>query len=421
MSIGSFSSSLSGLKANQVKLAVIGNNLANLNTVGFKAGQVSFADMVSQSVAGSSPNPMQVGLGVAPSSISANFSQGGIDFTGVATHVAIQGNGFFVVGDADNRGFTRAGNFSFDQNGRLVTADGGAVQGFTAINPANGQIDAAGQPGDIVVPPGVLRPPVATALFGMVSNLDSNAAVGGVFTSSVPMYDSLGVSHTATVTFTKVANGAWNYAVSLPGQDVVGGVAGVPENIANGALTFDGDGLLATVNGGVPADLVIAAPAWANGAAPVDITWDLVTDAGLAQLTSFGAPSGTSSITQNGSPAGAINGLTINAEGEILASFGAGQVVAVGILAMATFNNPQGLVKGGGNLLAEGGASGAPSVGTAGTGGRGTLIGSSLEQSNVDIAQEFTQMILAQRGYQANSKSINVADELLLEALNLRR
>ena len=308
MSIGSFSSSLSGLKANQVKLAVIGNNLANLNTVGFKAGQVSFADMVSQSVAGSSPNPMQVGLGVAPSSISANFSQGGIDFTGVATHVAIQGNGFFVVGDADNRGFTRAGNFSFDQNGRLVTADGGAVQGFTAINPANGQIDAAGQPGDIVVPPGVLRPPVATALFGMVSNLDSNAAVGGVFTSSVPMYDSLGVSHTATVTFTKVANGAWNYAVSLPGQDVVGGVAGVPENIANGALTFDGDGLLATVNGGVPADLVIAAPAWANGAAPVDITWDLVTDAGLAQLTSFGAPSGTSSITQNGSPAGAING-----------------------------------------------------------------------------------------------------------------
>mgnify|MGYP000184199625 CR=1 FL=1 len=421
MSIGSFSASLSGLKANQVKLAVIGNNLANLNTVGYKAGQVSFADMVSQSVAGSSPNPMQVGLGVAPSSIAANFSQGGIDFTGVATHVAIQGNGFFVVGGANDRGFTRAGNFSFDQNGRLVTADGAAVQGFTAVNPITGEIDATGQPGDIVVPPGVLRPPVATGLFGMVSNLDSNAAVGAVFTSSVPMYDSLGVSHTGTMTFTKTGVGAWTYAVSVPGQDVVGGAAGVPENIANGALTFDGDGRLATVNGGAPADLVIAGPDWVNGAAPVDITWDLVTDAGLAQVTSFGAPSGTSSITQNGSPAGAINGLTISASGEILASFGAGQVVAVGQLAMATFNNPQGLVKGGGNLLAEGGASGAPSIGTAGTGGRGTLIGSSLEQSNVDIAQEFTQMILAQRGYQANSKSINVADELLLEALNLRR
>jgi flagellar hook protein FlgE len=421
MSIGSFSSSLSGLKANQVKLAVIGNNLANLNTVGYKAGQVSFADMVSQSVAGTSPNPMQVGLGVATSSISSNYSQGGIDFTGVATHVAIQGNGFFVVGGDNDRGFTRAGNFSFDQSGRLVTADGKPVQGFTAVNPATGEIDATGQPGDIVVPPGVLRPPAATALFGMVSNLDSNAAVGTVFTSSVPLYDSLGISHTTTMTFTKTGVGAWTYAASVPGQDVVGGLAGVPENIANGAITFDGDGRLATVNGGVPADLVIVGPDWTNGAAPVDITWDLVDADGIAQVTSFGAPSGTSSITQNGSPAGSINGLSINASGEIVASFGAGQVVAVGQLAMATFNNPQGLVKGGGNLLAEGGASGPANIGTAGSGGRGTLIGSSLEQSNVDIAQEFTQMILAQRGYQANSKSINVADELLLEALNLRR
>jgi flagellar hook protein FlgE len=271
------------------------------------------------------------------------------------------------------------------------------------------------------VPPGVLRPPTGTTLFGMVSNLDSGTAVGTAFSSSVPVYDALGTAHTATMTFTKTGVGAWTYALSVPGQDVAGGVAGTPFNIANGALTFDGAGRLLTVNGGAPADVVVNGPDWTNGAGALDFTWDVVNGDGVAQVTSFSAPSGTSAVTQNGSPAGAINGLTISASGEIMASFGAGQVVAVAQLAIANFNNPQGLVKAGGNLLAESGASGAPNVGTAGTGGRGTLIGSSLEQSNVDIAQEFTQMILAQRGYQANSKSINVADELLLEALNLRR
>jgi len=421
VSIGSFSSSLSGLKANQVKLAVIGNNLANLNTVGYKAGHVSFADLVSQNVSGTSPNPMQVGLGVSPSSIASNFSQGGIDFTGVATHVAIQGNGFFIAGGANDRGYTRAGNFGFDQNGRLVTADGRPVQGFTAINPVTGQIDTAGQPGDIVVPPGVLRPPTPTNSFTMVSNLNAAAPIGAVFTNAVPVYDALGAAHTATMTFTKTGANTWTYAMSVPGQDVVGGVPGVPFNVGNGVLAFDGTGRLATVNGGVPADIPFNSPVWANGAAAVNITWDLINPQAAAGITHFGAPSGTSSVTQNGAPAGAINGLSISASGEILASFGAGQIVAVAQLAIANFNNPQGLVKGGGNLLSESGTSGAPNVGIAGTGGRGTLIGSSLEQSNVDIAQEFTQMILAQRGYQANSKSINVADELLLEALNLRR
>lgn len=421
MSIGSFSASLSGLKANQLKLAVIGNNLANMNTVGYKASQVTFADLVSQSVGGTSPNPTQVGLGVAPSGIAANYSQGGIDYTGVATHVAIQGNGFFVIGGANDRGYSRAGNFGFDDTGRLVTADGRAVQGFTAVDPLTGQIDTTGQPTDIIVPPGMLRAPVATNLFSMATNLNSAAAVGNVFASSVPIYDSLGVAHTATVTFQKTGVGAWTYTVSVPGQDVAGGAAGVPVAIAQGALTFNGTGQLATVNGGAPADVVVNGPAWANGAAAVPFTWDLVNAAGASMLTSFGAASGTSSVTQNGSPAGAINALSIGSSGELLATFGAGQVVAVGQLAIATFNNPQGLVKGGGNLLAESGASGAPNVGVAGTGGRGTLVGSSLEQSNVDIAQEFTQMILAQRGYQANSKSINVADELLVEALNLRR
>ena len=421
MSIGSFSSSLSGLKANQVKLAVIGNNLANMNTVGYKAGQVTFADLVSQSVGGSSANPMQVGLGVTTSAIAANFSQGGIDATGVATNVAVQGNGFFVIGGADARGYTRAGDFSFDQNGRLVTSDGHAVQGFTSIDPTTGNVITTGQPTDIVITPGVLRPPSPTRQFGITSNLNSASPVGTTFSSAVPVYDSLGVAHSATMTWTKTGVGAWSYAMSVPGADVTGGAVGAQVNVGVGTMTFNGAGQLASVNGGVPADVVFTGPAWSNGATAGNFTWDLVNAQGVASVTSFGAPSGTASITQNGSGASSINGLTIGPSGELLASFGAGQVVSVAQLAIANFNNPQGLVKGGGNLLTESGSSGSPNIGTAGTGGRGTLIGGALEQSNVDMAQEFTQMILAQRGFQANSKSINVADELLQEALNLRR
>ena len=198
-----FSSSLSGLNANQQKLNVIGNNLANINTIAFKSSSVQFMDLVSQNVGGSSPNPMQVGLGVTTGSISPNFSQGGVENTGVPTHVAIQGRGFFVVGTGSNdRSFTRAGDFSFDSNGRLVTAEGLPVQGYTAVDPITGAIVATGQPSDIVVPPGVLRAPGATTSFGTLTNLNASAAVGDKFTASVQIYDALGAVHVATVTYT---------------------------------------------------------------------------------------------------------------------------------------------------------------------------------------------------------------------------
>jgi flagellar hook protein FlgE len=168
--------------------------------------------------------------------------------------------------------------------------------------------------------------------------------------------------------------------------------------------------------------VAITSPAWSNGAGATDFSWDLVDANGSPSLTGYAAASATSSVTQNGSATGSIAGIIIiDAEGRLQASFGAGRTVVIGQLAMASFNNPQGLVKLGTNAFSESEASGAASVGTPGSGGRGSLIGGALEQSNVDIAQEFTQMILAQRGYQANSKSITVADELLLETLNLKR
>jgi len=199
----SFSTSLSGLNANQQALNVIGNNLANINTIAFKASTVEFADLVSQSVGGSSENPMQIGLGVTTGSISPNFTQGGIENTGVPTNVAIQGSGFFVLGGGQGtRSYTRAGDFSFDANGKLVTPDGLAVQGYTAVDPTTGQIVTTGQPTDIVVPPGVLRAPTATTQMSTVSNLDASAAVNDTFASSVQIYDALGQAHVATISYT---------------------------------------------------------------------------------------------------------------------------------------------------------------------------------------------------------------------------
>ena len=416
-----FSASLSGLNANQQKLNVIGNNLANINTIAFKSSSVQFMDLVSQSAGGTGVNPMQVGLGVTTGSISPNFRQGGIENTGVPTHVAIQGSGFFVVGEDNQRSYTRAGDFSFDASGMLVTAEGLPVQGYTDTDPLTGAIITTGQPSNIVVPPGVLRPPSPTTQIGTVSNLNATAAVGDTFTTSVQLYDSLGVPHVATVTYTNTAAGAWDYSITVPGEDITGGTAGTPEEIAAGSLTFDADGKLDQVDGGAAADVTITGPAWSNGATAGDVVWDLVDNNGVASLSGFSAPSATSSITQNGFAAGTIDSISINAAGEIIASFGTGRSVAIASLALANFNNPQGLVKLGSNRFSESEAAGLPNVGVAATGGRGTIIGNSLEQSNVDIATEFTQMILAQRGYQANSKSITVADELLLETLNLKR
>lgn len=422
MSVNSFSAALSGLNVNQQKLTVIGNNLANINTVGFKASNVEFADLVHQSVGGPSDNPMQIGLGAVTGSISPNFSQGGIETTGISTHAAIQGAGLFLVGDPSARAYTRAGNFTFDANGVLVTPDGQPVQGYSTINPATGQIDVTAQPADIVIPPGVLRAPRATTLFGTRTNLNAASPVATTFAASAQIFDSLGQSHVVTINYTKSAANTWGYTMTVPGAEVSGGTPGTPFTIATGTVGFNNAGVLTTVNGGAAADVVVTAPTWANGAAATNFSWDLVDATSVPTLTGYAAASATSSVTQNGLATASVpTQVAINADGEIIASYGVGQSVTIAQIAMATFNNPQGLVKLGTNLYSQSEQSGAPSVGTANSGGRGAIIGGALEQSNVDVATEFTQMILAQRGYQANSRSITVADELLLETLNIKR
>jgi flagellar hook protein FlgE len=419
MAVGSFSAGLSGLNANATYLSVIGNNLANINTIGYKTSAVSFADLVSQTVGGTSINPMQVGLGVLTGSISPVHSQGAIENTREATNVAIQGQGFFIVRGESGNAYTRAGNFSFNADGELVTTDGWRVQGFTQTDPVTGAVITTGAMADIIVPPGVLREPVATTNVRTLINLDADAPVTGAvnFSTPIKIIDALGSPHVITVDFEKTGPGAWTYTANVPEADVNGG-AGVFQ-LATGVLTFDGNGTLTNP----AADLQFTAPAaWANGAVGTNIVWDITPPpADTPSITSFSSKSETSSLTQNGSAAGQISNISVDSEGQIIATFGAGQTVAVGQLGLANFNNPKGLVKLGANRFGESQAAGIPNVGTAGTGGRGTLIGSAIEQSNVDIAQEFTQMILAQRGYQANSRTITVSDEVLVETLQLKR
>jgi flagellar hook protein FlgE len=430
MAVGSFSAGLSGLNANSVYLNVIGNNLSNINTIGFKASSVTFMDLVSQTTGGSSINPMQVGLGVVTGSMSPIFNQGAIESTGEPTNAAIQGSGFFVVKGPDGAQFyTRAGNFSLNNEGVLISPDGYKVQGWSAVDPATGHIVTTGAPADIIVPAGVLRDPVQTTQINLQSNLDSGASVGDTFDTPIQIFDSLGESHIMTATFTKTAAG-WDWNMTVPGDEVAPASL-VPVSVASGTMTFDGFGQVATFapagpatgGGAAPAitDVTFNAPAWANGATASAITWDLVDDNNVVQLTGFASPSATASKSQNGAAAGKIDNISITVDGSIVATFGAGQTVSIAKIAIANFNNPKGLVKMGSNRFGESQASGIPNIGEAGTGGRGTLIGSALEQSNVDIAYEFTQMILAQRGYQANSKSITVSDELLVDTLSMKR
>jgi flagellar hook protein FlgE len=263
-----------------------------------------------------------------------------------------------------------------------------------------------------------MRAPAPSTVFQAVTNLDAGTPVGATYATAVQIYDALGAPHVLTMTYTNTGPGAWTYNLTAEGAEVAGGTPGVPSSLGTGAVAFNASGILTTP----AADVVLTTPAWANGAAAGSITWDVLSGSSTTPtLTGFATTSATSSITQNGAPAGMITDISIDRSGRITATFGAGQSVVMGQLAMASFNNPQGLVKLGGNRYGESEASGLSNVGVAGTGGRGTLVGNALEQSNVDMAQEFTQMILAQRGYQANSKTITVSDQLLVDTLNLKQ
>ena len=410
----SFSIPLSGLDASSTALAVIANNLANLNTVGFKSQRTLFQDLFYQQIGTSGDgNPLQEGVGASVEGIDSNLTQGSVQSSGVPTDVAIQGNGFFVTNKVGETLYTRAGNFSIGSNGQLLTQDGAAVQGYPAVN---GVVNPNAVLGPLTIATGTTNPPKSTANVQLAVNLASGTAISSTFSTSVAVFDSLGGSHVLTYNFTKTGANAWNYAITIPAIDV--GAVGNPVSIKTGALTFNGAGQLTA-----PAANVTAIPitGLADGANTLTFNWDVLDTNGNGLLTQVAGPSATSTTQQDGFSSGTLVNYLIEADGTIQGTFSNGQTSALGQIALASFTDTQGLVSNGSNEYLASLSSGQANVGGPGTGGRGTLSGGALEQSNVDIATQFAQLIVAERSYQANAKSVTTFDEVTQTAINLKQ
>ncbi len=429
-----FYSGLAGLSAYSGALNVVGNNLANINTPGFKFAEVGFEDLVTRTFGGTATNgagnPMQIGLGTLTNSISNIFSQGSIKTTSEASNVAMEGNGFFVVGDTiQDRFYTRSGNFFFNDDGYMVNPSGKYVLGYTTKD-ANNEIQPSGDLSLINLAANATAGPQVSTFFSIISNLDNREAVGDTYTASTTIYDSKGAPHTLSVEFTHTGldlNGddRWTYSATIPGADVAAGVAGTDFVIQAGFIAFDGTGTLTNIDGNQGAAMVnvdFNIQGFNNGADDLDITWQLLDpDTNNPRITGYPIPSATTSTNTDGYGPGNLTSVVVDQDGILQGVFSNGQVEQIAQLAVAQFNNPKGMLRMGRNLYTETNSSGVPSIGAADTGGRGTVVGSALESSNVDIATEFTQMLVFERGYQANSKIISASDTITQTAISLVR
>lgn len=506
--MASFSIPLSGLDASSEELSVISNNLANMNTVGFKSSDTNFQDLFYDQVGSTADgNPQQIGVGASVSSVEGNFSQGTLETTGTPTDVAISGNGFFVVDNDGMQQYTRSGNFSVASNGDLVAVDGSNVMGYAATN---GAISSNQTLTPLSIPLGVTVPANTTSFVQLLTNLDASggtaisaasqqtgsgitagttlatgdtlaftdgtntftyttaagdtlanvvtainanpnfsaslsgnslvvtansgnsinvttntltdaatgalsetfaatgtAAAAGTFSTPVTVYDSLGAAHVLTANFTKTAANTWNYSVTIPAADV--GATGNPVTAASGTLDFNSAGDLVS-----PAtNPTIAITGLANGAGNLNITWDLLNSNGTSNVTQMAAASATSSTNQDGYASGTLQTYSVSGNGTIEGVFNNGQTIALGQIALASFANEQGLIRTGSNNFVAGLSSGQPSIGAPTTGGLGSLQGGALEDSNVDLATEFSNLIVAERYYQANAQTVTTFDQVM--------
>ncbi|MDQ6677072.1 MAG: flagellar hook protein FlgE [Acidobacteriota bacterium] len=417
-----FQTALSALKATSTGIDATSNNLANLSTTGFKASDVSFQDLVTQSFGGA--GQLQNGAGISRTSSIRNFNQGVLAATSAPLDAAIQGSGFFVLKGANNiQELTRAGKFKQDASGTLMTLNSEKVQGWTGLN-ADGSVNTNGPVGDIQLPTGILRQPFATQNFSLDLNLNAAGAVGsadGSFSTPIQVVDSLGTTQNLTASFTKTANNAWTYSVSIPNSALTTPGAAP---LATGSLTFDTGGKLLTPAPVAPAtvnNIVVKVTGLADGAADLNMNWNLSNPAGDSRFTQVAEPSQKSASSQDGADAAQLVGVSIGDGGALFAQFSNGQQKTVGQLAIAGVRNPDSLTAVGNNNFEVSALTSSPVIGAANTGGRGNVLGGSLESSTVDIAKEFTNLIVYQRGYQANAKVINTEDQLSQEAIGLKQ
>jgi flagellar hook protein FlgE len=385
-------SGISGLRAHQQMMDVTGNNISNINTAGFKSSQATFADTLSQMVRGAGApqagnggtNPAQVGLGVRLAGIETNFAQGAAQVTGRNTDLMLQGDGFFVVRDGGEQLFTRAGSFSFDTDGRLVGSGGKVVQGWSAVD---GAIDTMGAPSDIRLPIGVLLPPTETTAAVVGGNLPGDTTSTTPIVKSITVYDALGNESTLSASFTRVSQSEWSATITN----------GATSSGAQ-TITFDAEG------SPTPTSMTV-------GGIEVD----------LSRVTNFAGNDTVAALSQNGGEMGSLQAFSIGQDGTLVGIFSNGLKSPLAQIAVANFNNPPGLEKVGDSMYRSTVNSGAVQLGTAGSGNRGVVQGGALEMSNVDLAQEFTNLVIAQRGFQANSRMITASDELLQDLVNLKR
>jgi flagellar hook protein FlgE len=427
---------VAGLRSHQTAMDVVGNNVSNANTLAYKASRTTFREGYSQMIRSASrpqdgvggTNAQQVGLGVGIGSIDTLFNQGSFEATGLATDLAIQGNSFFVVSNAGSNFYTRAGNFQLDQGGRLVVPGNGYVlQGRTAINGELG-----GPIGNIQLPFGTKAPARATSNAILNGNLDASAPafVDGAgdpasamdpalrelpanknawSETTINVYDSLGARHEMRIVMWKTGDGTWNWEV-----DPSASMLDTPAPTGSGTLEFGSDGLLTTAS---PVGPITFTPA--NGGEPTSISVDI--GSGIRGLTQYASRTTAVLREQDGYTMGMLADFGIDQSGTITGTFDNGVTMVLAQVAMADFNNPGGLIRSDSNMFLASSNSGEPVIGYGGDTSPSSISSGTLEMSNVDLAQEFTKMIVYQRGFAASGRVITVADEMLQEVVALKR
>ncbi|OYY50482.1 MAG: flagellar hook protein FlgE [Methylophilaceae bacterium 17-44-8] len=406
----SFQQGLSGLNAASKTLEVIGNNVSNANTVGFKQSRAEFADVFANSLTGSGTS--QIGIGTKISTVAQQFTQGNITSTNNPLDIAINGGGFFRMSNDGAITYTRNGQFQMDKFGYIVNSEGNRLTGYTADTAG---VLSTGAPSELNINTADLQPTATTEVTGVV-NLDSRntTLTAAGFdpadpttyhnSSAVTVFDSLGNAHNIQSFFVKTGAGTWDVFTTADGVSTT--VLPAPTS----TLTFNGTGVAPTSVPALPT--VNFTPT--TGASPVALTID------YTDSTQFGSNFSVNALTQDGYSSGRLSGFSTSNDGMIIGRYTNGQSRVLGQVVLASFVNPNGLQSLGGNAWAESGTSGNPLVGPPNTGGFGVLQSSAIEDSNVDLTAELVNMITAQRVYQANAQTIKTQDQVLQTLVNLR-